>query len=201
MVKPRSDEEISKVPEHLIYEELNGLPVYYRGYKLVLNKEKTLEEIMGYGSLQWVIINILTHYLNTLLGESFWVLGGEGGLHIDQRNNLSIDLGIFPRQSFSLKDLEPKYFSIPPKVVIEVDTKADPEIFQVSNYYPPKTQSLLDFGVEQVIWLFTDSEKVMVAEPGKPWITVNWTDEIHVLNHPLIIQQLIDDAENAQPDQ
>jgi hypothetical protein len=65
---------------------------------------------------------------------------------------------------------------------------ADPDIFEYSTYYTPKTQLLLDFGVEQVFWIFTDSQKVMVAQLHQPWIIVNWTDEVEVLGHRFSIQ-------------
>ncbi|NJK82921.1 MAG: hypothetical protein HC912_03010 [Saprospiraceae bacterium] len=77
-----------------------------------------------------------------------------------------------------------------------MDTKADPDTFSKTSYYMPKTQMLLDFGVEQVLWLYTDTEKVMVAQPNQPWWIVNWTNEIEVLGQKFTIQQIIRDAES-----
>jgi hypothetical protein len=39
---------------------------------------------------------------------------------------------------------------------------------------------LLDFGVKKVIWVFTDSETVLVVENGQKsfW---EWTDEVEIL--------------------
>ena len=48
------------IPNYLVYEIMDGKPIYYRGYQSVLNKTKTLEQIMGCSSLQAVLI---THYL------------------------------------------------------------------------------------------------------------------------------------------
>ncbi|NJK82922.1 MAG: hypothetical protein HC912_03015 [Saprospiraceae bacterium] len=42
------------VPAHLVYEELGDVMVYYKGYKEVIEGEKTFEEIMGYGGIAMV---------------------------------------------------------------------------------------------------------------------------------------------------
>ncbi len=42
-----SQRKMPKVPFYLIKEILDEIPVYYKGYKAVLRKEKTLEDIMG----------------------------------------------------------------------------------------------------------------------------------------------------------
>lgn len=188
-------QENSVVPDYLIYEKLNGIPVYYRGYKEVMNQTKQLGEIIGYGALQWYLLTIISDYLKAGLSKEFFVLVGEGGLHLEHKNNLSLDLSIYLRSQLSFEKLENKYLDTPPRVVIEVDTKADPDIFNFSNYYATKTQKLLDFGVEQVLWLYTDLKKVVVAQSEGPWLTVNWTDEITVLGKTFTIQQIIDEAE------
>ena len=46
-----------KVPEYLIKEVLDGIPIYYKGYKAVLRKEKTLESIMGASGLHVIIVS------------------------------------------------------------------------------------------------------------------------------------------------
>ena len=35
------------IPKNLIYEIMDGKPVYYAGFREVLSKQKTIEEIMG----------------------------------------------------------------------------------------------------------------------------------------------------------
>ena len=150
---------------------------------------------MGYGGLQWFIINVLGDFLKEKLGKEFRILSGEGGLHLGHQRNLSVDLGIYPKKELKFKDLKNKYLTIPPKIVIEVDTKADPEIFKHSNYYTPKTQRLLDFGVEQVVWLFTDSEKVTLATNDAPWITVNWSDAITILENTFTLEKVLNEED------
>ncbi len=76
-----------------------------------------------------------------------------------------------------------KYAWVPPKIVIEIDTKADFTRFDSDfDYYEQKTSQLLHFGVEKVIWIFTRSEKVWIAEPDKDWLIRNWTQPVEVLS-------------------
>lgn len=189
-----------EVPAYLVYEMLDGMPVYYRGYKNVLNGKQTFEEIMGYGALQWLIINLLKDYFQPIFGKTHWIWSGEGGLHVSQKTNPSLDFVMIPKNAFSIKNAKNKYIDFPPKVVIEVDTKADFEALPLSpgSYYIKKTELLLDFGVEEIIWIFTQVEKVMVARPKQPWLTVDWKDEIEVMGHRFSINQIIKESESEQ---
>lgn len=187
--KPRKPKA---VPEYLIYEVLDGIPLYYAGYEQVLKNKKTLEDIMGYGSWQAFILGLLNRFFTTRLKESYWVLPGEIGLHLSARKNFSCDLVIYEARQLSIKQLENKYFSIPPKIVVEVDTKAHQPEFTIPNYYQRKTQHLLDFGVEQVVWVFTDPRKITSAKNEGPWLTVNWNENVEVMGHTLNLQSLVD---------
>lgn len=69
-----------KVPSHLIKEWVYDIPVYYKGYRDVLKKTKTPEEIMADGMFQ----AILKNWLHLLLGahldlQKYWILTGEVG--------------------------------------------------------------------------------------------------------------------------
>ncbi len=186
-----------QVPGYLVYEELDGIKVYYRGYKNVLLGKQTPEEIRGYGDVQWFMINLLKDYFQPIFGKDYWLWSGEGGLHVKHGTNPSLDFVILPKSAFSLKNAKNKYIDTPPSVVIEVDTKADFESFPLSPgcYYLKKTEILLDFGVQELIWIFTQVEKVMVARPKQPWLTVNWTDEIEALGHRFSLQHIIEESE------
>jgi Uma2 family endonuclease len=82
---------------------------------------------------------------------------------------------------------------IPPRIVIEVDTKASFEDFTTPmDYFNQKTDDLLNFGVEKVIWIFTASRKVMEARKGENWIISGWQQEIPLLeNISLNLEKLI----------
>lgn len=186
-----------EIPDYLVYEILDGISVYYRGFQNVLNGKQTIEEIMGYGDLQALLLTILKDYLQPFLGQQYWLIQGDTGVHISNNINPSLDLSIFPKNALSFKNVTNNYITTPPTAVIEVDTKADVEAFELEgkgNYYLVKTQRLLDFGVEEVIWIFSRLEKVMVARPGQPWLTVGWKDEIEVMGQRFTLQQLIDES-------
>ena len=177
------------VPTSLIYEQIDGKAVYYQGYQAVLANQKKLEEIMGTSVLQGLIISCLVEYLfNHLPSDKYKVLFNELGLHLEKGNNLSADIAIYERAQ--LKGLDKKkltfYAEIPPKVIIEVDTKADLDpigedaALLASNYYSLKTQKLLEFGVEKVIWIYSQAKLITVATPSYPWLTSPWNDEIEI---------------------
>ena len=54
-----------------------------------------------------------------------------------------------------------------------------------------KTDELLDFGVEKVIWIFTDTQKVMIAESEKDWRIIDWEKDIIILKNITINIQSI----------
>lgn len=171
-----------KVPASLIYEEINGAPYYYKGYRAVLARQKTKEEIMGASALQSAIVSLLIHILYKYLPfDDYLIATNEPGLHIAAGNNLSNDIAVFDQASLSTP-LDEKYFSIPPKVVIEVDVKIElPTNVSETEYVYDKTQKMLDFGVEKVIWVLTKTRKTLIAEPNQRWILTDWDDTVDVL--------------------
>lgn len=171
-----------KVLASLIYEEINGAPYYYKGYRAVLARQKTKEEIMGASALQSAIVSLLIHILYKYLPfDDYLIATNEPGLHIATGNNLSNDIAVFDQASLSTP-LDEKYFSIPPKVVIEVDVKIElPTNVSETEYVYDKTQKMLDFGVEKVIWVLTKTRKTLIAEPNQRWILTDWDDTVDVL--------------------
>lgn len=55
------------VPEALIYEMVDGQPIYYRGWREVLNNEKTLEQIMPSSLLQAYLVGEIFAILHAQL--------------------------------------------------------------------------------------------------------------------------------------
>lgn len=49
-----------------------------------------------------------------------------------------------------------------------------------------KTQKLLDFGVEMVIWISSNSKKVLVATSQTDWSVSSWHKNIIVLDDVFI---------------
>ena len=82
--KPKS----TAVPSYLIYEVLDGEPIYFRGYQDVLNHKKTKEDIMATGRLQTLIIATLQEHLwQNHNREGLKYISNEVGIHISTNIN------------------------------------------------------------------------------------------------------------------
>ena len=190
MPKPKKP----RIPQELIYEMVDGKPIYYREYKKVLTKQKTMEEIMGSSFFQAELVALIVGYLMRMLNLSKYVVTtNELGFIYTPKNWRILDIGIFAREKVQAELLSTKYVTTAPEVVIEVDTKADiPAAGDILSYVTKKTNHLLEAGVEKVIWIFTESRNVLVAEPGKQWSIARWNDPIPVLEDVVInLEQLV----------
>lgn len=171
-----------EIPKALILEEIDGRPIYYRGYRDVLNGEKTIEEIMGSSIFQAYLVSVLVDFLrNHLPRKLFWVLSNEAGLHLRRGTNLNNDIALIRRDR--LPDLfSDKYMDVAPDISVEVDTKADfSEGMSEVEYYKNKTQQLLDFGVEKVIWVISKTRQIQIAERGQAtWFLTTWDAPVEV---------------------
>lgn len=172
----------ARLRKSLVYEMWNGKPVYYAGYQDVLNGRKTVEQVGASSIVQSRLVVRLSAYLLSVLDLSQYdVLGNELGIQFAKGNWRACDVAIFTLADLAGQD-ETKYARVHPKVAIEVDTKADMDnLDSPFDYYEKKTTQLLEFGVEKVIWLFTKSRKVWIAEPGKDWIIRDWSQPVPVL--------------------
>ncbi|GAB4040347.1 Uma2 family endonuclease [Spirosoma gilvum] len=173
----------SGVPAYLIYETLNGRPLYRRGYREVLSGKKKPAEIMGSSSLQAMLVSLIHGFLFMHIDRKRYLLAtNESGIHLDKGSNLSNDIAIFDKAKGLV--LTDKYFNVPPKVAIEIDVRIEPEEFEgkESGYVYEKTERLLDFGVETVIWITTYPQKIFVATRTSPWLTQNWDASVPVLD-------------------
>ena len=150
--RPRKEK---KVPQHLIYEVMDGKPLYRRGYRDVLRKLKKTEDIMGASSQQAIVISYILRAIFPHFSEDqFEILTGEAGLHLDTNNNLAGDIMIYDH-AFSASKITVKYADTPPLIDIEVDVSIDLEDLEELEYIRLKTQKLLNFGVARVIWIMT----------------------------------------------
>ncbi|GAB4022481.1 Uma2 family endonuclease [Spirosoma koreense] len=171
------------IPSYLIYETLNGRPLYRRGYRDVIAGKKKPAEIMGSSSLQAMLVSLIHGFLFSHVNRKRYLLAtNESGIHLEKGNNLSNDIAIFDRSTgLTLTD---KYFNVPPRIAIEVDVRIEPAEFEgkESGYVYEKTERLLDFGVERVIWILTEPKKIFVATKASPWLTQNWDADVPVLD-------------------
>lgn len=63
---------------------------------------------------------------------------------------------------------------------IEVDIQAELEDLTETSYIKKKTDTLLEFGTKKIIWIFTATQQVMVAEKGKDWLVIDWHKPVKV---------------------
>ena len=196
-IKPKKT--IQKVPNYLVWEVMDGQPLYRRGYKDVMRKLKTVEEIMGSSSYQSLICQYINKLLNRQLDdETYDVMPNEIGLHLKNKDNFSHDIVIYPL--LSANKITKKHTDYPAKVVIEVDIDIDPAVMKDIDYMSRKTQKLLDSGVEKVIWVLTNIKKVWIATPSAPWIMVDWTEDVDILEGISFNIQAFLDKRGIDPD-
>jgi Uma2 family endonuclease len=185
------------IPAYLVYEELDGQSLPYRGYLEVLSGHKKIEEIMGSSSLQAVIVYLVGLFIgNNIDRKKYRIASNEAGLHVRVGDNLANDLAIYDKQKVTLND---QYFSTAPKIVVEIDIKVDLSTTVWSNdleYVLAKSQKMLDFGVEKVIWITTKTKKIFVMSATERWYLVDFNEDIIVLDDCILnLLQLLNDED------
>ncbi len=168
-----------KIPDALIYEIVDGKPLYYKGYRQVVNGKLNLEAVMAESSLQAWLKARLTHLLFNALGaKGYEILTGELGLLIGRGDRRGADVSIYRSDSLVL---DVHFSKTPPEVIIEIDIQADLEDENEMDYVLTKIDDYLRFGVKKVIWIFTSNRKIMTATPQKPWLTLDWDATIETV--------------------
>ena len=187
VVAKKRKPKIRKIPSYLVYEEINGKPLPYKGYLDVLSGKKKFEEIMGSSSLLSIIIYIIGLYIGNKINRKKYFVGtNEAGLHIGVGENLANDIAIYERANTILDD---KYFIKAPKVVVEIDIKIDLSETEWTNewdYVIEKSKKMLDFGTEKVIWITTKSKKIFVSSSTERWYMVNFDEDIPLFDDVIL---------------
>lgn len=188
-----------KIPPALVYEVLNGRPLYRKGYKEIIKKNLNPENIMGSSSLQAAIVSLLnTFFANQL--PTYFSFTNEPGLHLGLNENISNDISLFLEDDIT--ELNDRYFNTPPRIVIEVDVKIELEDFTAEQEYIfEKTDRLLSFGVAKVIWILTKTHKIIIADKGNPtWLITDWLQEITVTPEcSFVLNDLLKSRKVTQP--
>jgi Uma2 family endonuclease len=173
------------IPKELIYEMRHGKPIYYRDYNKVLNGEKSLEEVMGSSFFQAELIMLIIQVLFKHLDfKKYRIYTNELGFKFAPKSWRNLDIAIFKKEKVQeyIKKKYDEYISVPPEIVIEIDTKADLHNFSSPiDYFVEKTEDLLQAGVKKVIWIFTKVEKVWIAEKNKDWHIKSWKENIEII--------------------
>ncbi len=185
-----------EVPDYLIRDEIDGELFYYLGYQDVLNGKKTAEDIMGCSGLQAWIISYLMKIFYTQIGDTkYHAFTNEIGNHLGKKNNLSLDIAFWDKAVLTPDKINLHYIDIPPILNIEIDIKVDTNNLADMDYVHKKTKKLLEKGVQKVIWIFTQSQRVQIAPLGEDWINVDWHRAIELLDgHTFNIGNALDEA-------
>lgn len=163
-------EEVSEIPEILIYEEFDGHPIYRKGYKDFVSGLKKIEEInTGANMLQWGIITSAIKHLTHILPQNYFAGAGSLGLDLGNDTKLIADIAIYQRAQIKTAFYSTQYATTPPIVVIEVDIRVDEE-----DYFHKKAERLLEWGVERVIWVFSSSQRILIADNLQEWRFIRW---------------------------
>lgn len=185
-----------KIPNNLIREKLRGKSLYYKGYRDVLSGNKQIEEIMGNGSLQSILVMASGFFIKFRLDKKYYLATNEAGLHLGHRNNLSTDLGIFLKEKVVLND---QYFKIAPEIAIEIDVKIETD--RDLDYIFAKSEEMMKFGTQQILWIITKHKKVFIIAQNQNTQIVNWDDDILLMSEPnqtpiiINIKQLLEEEE------
>ncbi|MFN8343771.1 MAG: Uma2 family endonuclease [Spirosomataceae bacterium] len=168
-----------KIPAKLIREELKGEPLYYKGYRGVLNGNKKIEEIMGSSSLQSYLVGLVYGILFSLINRKNYIITtNETGLHLGHKNNLSTDIAIFLKKNVVLND---KYFEIAPEIAIEVDVKIETD--KELDYIFAKSEEMLMYGTKKILWIITKHKKVFIITQGETTQIVDWDKDIYLMEN------------------
>ncbi|MEO0224907.1 MAG: Uma2 family endonuclease [candidate division WOR-3 bacterium] len=175
--------ENKKLLKELVYEEVNGKPIYYKNYKLVIKGKKTLEEVMASSIFQSRIITALINLLSSKLNPiGYLVLGSELGVRT-KKGFRSIDIAIYRKDDIKAYKNLLKYVPITPLICIEVDTKAELKNKDIMDYISEKINDLFQKETNKVIWILTKPRIILIAQKGKSWEIKKWDDDIEVMEN------------------
>ena len=182
----------NELPKDYVRDIISREVFPYKGWQIALKERKASEKIKARSVRQSTIFYFITvFFFKNISCKKYKFLGNEVGLKIDEDNFLCLGSTIYDRKKLPRKNIENDYLNTPPKIVFEVDVNVDTGKNSEIIYVSRKIQALLDFGVERVIWIFGENEKILVADSNKDWIITNWSTDIDVLDgHILNLQNL-----------
>jgi Uma2 family endonuclease len=164
---------------------IEGVPFYYPGFRSVLNKTKKMEDVMADSVFQSTLKNEIGDFLKSRLNrKQYRVLSGETGLHIGPRNNLGLDIVVYDKSILTPDKVVERYADVPAELVVEIDVKVEVDEKEkdlFNDFVVPKTKRLLTFGTKKVVWYFSRTRTVLVAESDQKWTIQEWREPVELL--------------------
>ena len=163
----------------LTYELVNGQAVLYRGHQAARRGQKSLKELYASSPQQRRILSDLCFDLHQDFGQEYFILSSpQLRLEIDDNNWRAIEVAIVRKNT--RKTMDSAVLSQAPEYVFLIDTKASLlDLRHPFSYYHQKASDLLDFGVQKVVWLFSQKQQLMVASTSrKRWPLQDWDQPV-----------------------
>jgi hypothetical protein len=171
-----------EVPAWLIYETMDGVPYYRKGYRDVLNNLKQPADIMGCSAIQWIIIEYLIRVLVlSKHSNRYRIATNEPGIHLAKGSNMSADIMVFEKSKVPPDVIIKKYIDVPALLHIEVDVQTELKGEHSLVYIQQKVSRLLAFGTGKIIWIFTELKQVLVTQSADQWHWHSWDTDIELL--------------------
>lgn len=171
-----------EVPAWLIYETIDGVPYYRKGYRDVLKNLKQPADIMGCSALQWKVIGYLLQTLFRMVQIHLYEIAtNEPGIHLAKGSNMSADIMVFEKSKVPPDAITKKYIDVPALLHIEVDVQTELEGEQSLAYIQQKVSRLHAFGTGKIIWIFTELKQVLVTQSADQWHWHSWDTDIELL--------------------
>ncbi|MCI5084183.1 MAG: hypothetical protein MRY78_20955 [Saprospiraceae bacterium] len=169
--------------EDLIYEVIDGKPVFYSKAHTVMQELLLVDELKFSESSQPGVLSAISQFLWDNLPEDEYQIFTNGiGYEPDSENHLVLDIAVCDKEKMEGQNLS-KALQVAPELVILKDSVAgidDPT--RLLGYFHDKIRKLIDHGTERVIWINTISQLMTVADDDGNWYTVDWEEEIEWIN-------------------
>mgnify|MGYP007002409583 CR=1 FL=1 len=124
------------------------------------------------------IVGLLLSKLDATL---YRVLVGEVGSIPHMHIKATMDIAVFEKSVLPNSLINRRLIGVPPLVDIEVDVQVENPDLATEEIVQLRTQKLLDAGTKKVIWIFSLTQKITVAEQGKDWVTFDWNRDVEVV--------------------
>jgi hypothetical protein len=130
---------------------------------------------------------VLSGYFYALLientdKEKYWILSGETGLKIEKRNIYSLDLAVYLKEKVAGNVISSGHINVAPELVIKINIPVETNQVVEDEHIFIKIQRLLYLGVQKIIWVFSKTKMVLVAEPSSPWQMYSWHTSLELLD-------------------
>lgn len=166
----------TKIPISLVRETLHGKPLYYNGYKNVLNGLEQTAAIVGISSSQSLLHSAISFHIGSKMDRKKYLLATGPWLQRNNKNKLCSDLCIFSKQKVTPND---KYFQVAPELAVEVDVKIETD--KELDYIFAKSEEMKAFGCQKVLWIITKHKKIFVFAQGTETVIYEWDRDIELM--------------------